>query len=96
MLEDDNDGIPVQDYHTILSMILELYLHIQKQGGFFWDLTYQGKVYDDIEFIPYVYLIKCKTEEADKLAGSYLLHQGNVSQLCQYCVCPTEKPDDHS
>jgi hypothetical protein len=41
--------VPVQDFHMILSKILE--------EGFEWDLTYHGEEYKAIEFIPYVHSI---------------------------------------
>jgi hypothetical protein len=90
----DNDVVPAQDLHTILAKILEPYIHIQESGGFEWDLSYQGKVHRGIQFIPYVHMIKCDTDEADRLAGSYTSRGKNVSQLCRYCVCPTTKSDD--
>ena len=78
----EDDAVPAQDLHTIMSKILEPYLSIQEAGGFVWDLTYQGKVYKGIKFIPYVHMIKQNTDEADRLAGSYTSRGKNVSQLC--------------
>jgi len=82
-----------QDFHTMLSVILEDFVKIQNQR-FEWDLVYRGKEYQAIEFVPFVPFIKCDTKEADMLAGSYSSRTGNVKQLCRYCCCPTDRTDD--
>jgi hypothetical protein len=96
----DDEGIfggdnveKAQDLHTILSVLLEEYLTIQEKG-FHWDLFYNGRLYEDIEFVPYVHFIKCDTEEADRLAGKYTSWTINVANLCRYCCCPTSYSDD--
>jgi hypothetical protein len=88
-----SSGVPAQDFHTILSKILEKFIAIQEEG-FEWDLMYHGKEYKGVEFIPYLHFIKCNTEEADRLAGKYTSRGINVSQICRYCCCPTTKSDD--
>jgi len=35
-----------------------------QETGFIWDLFYKGKLYEGIEFIPYVPFIACDTDEA--------------------------------
>ena len=91
---DPNKKVPIaQDLHTMLALIWESYLPIQ-QRGFYWDLRYNGKVYKDIEFVPFVAFICCDTEEADRLCGAYTSRAAGVSQLCRYCTCPTEESDD--
>ena len=82
-----------QDFHAMLDMILASYVEIQ-ETGFIWDLFYNGKLYKDIEFIPFVPFIKCDTDEADVLAGSYKSRGKHVAQLCRYCECPTLECDD--
>ena len=77
----------------MLDMILASYVKIQ-ETGFVWDLFYNGKLYEDIEFIPFVPFIKCDTDEADVLAGSYKSRGPHVAQLCRYCECPTNESDD--
>ena len=88
-----NEAVKAQDMHAMLDKILESFVEIQDRG-FKWDLFYNGTVYKDVEFIPYVPFIKCDTDEADKLCGSYRSRGKNVSQLCRYCQCPTHESDD--
>jgi len=42
-------------------------------------------------FVPF---IRCNTDEADKLCGSYTSRGKNVSQLCRYCMCPTDESNN--
>jgi hypothetical protein len=89
-----SSGVPAQDFHAILSKILEEFIAIQEEG-FEWELMHRGKEYKGIEFIPYVHFIsKCNTEEADHLAGKYTSGGINVSQICRYYCCPTTVSDD--
>lgn len=101
--QDDDGTIPTnkngvavkpQDFHTILSSILEPYLNMQEEDGFLWDLSYGGKLHENVHFVPYVHMLKCDTEEADLLAGKYLSRNKNVKQLCRCCVCPTSESDN--
>lgn len=82
-----------QDLHTMLELILESFIPLQERG-FVWDLRYKGKVYEGIEFVPFVPFIKCDTEEADRLCGKYISRGRGVAQLCRYCYCPTSESDD--
>ena len=84
---------PPQDLHAMLDVILESFLEVQKKG-FMWDLRYRGKTYKNVEFIPYVIFVKCDTQEADLLCGSYTSRGMGVKQLCRYCVCPTNDSDN--
>jgi len=91
----DGQEVPfAQDLHTMLDKVLESFVKIQN-SGFKWDLFYNQKLYKGVEFVPFVPFIKCDTDEADKLCGSYSSRGKNVSQLCRYCKCPTRKSDDH-
>ena len=94
-LEDhDEEGqVKAQDFHTILSTILESFVELQRTG-FIWDLVYKGKLYKNIKFIIFVPFVKCDTEEADTLCGKYRVRTGNIKQICRYCECPTSKADD--
>lgn len=92
-LDPDTPIHSAQDLHTMLETILASYVKMQKEG-FKWDLFYNGKIYRDIEFVFFVPFIKCDTDEADKLCGSYTCRNKNVSQLCRYCKCPTKDSDD--
>ena len=88
-----NEAHHAQDFHAILDMILASYVKIQ-ETGFVWDLFYNGHLYKDVEFIPFVPFIKCDTDEADVLTGSYKSRGRHVAQLCRYCECPTMECDD--
>jgi hypothetical protein len=96
----DDEGIfggdnvkKAQDLHTILPVLLEEYLTIQERG-FHWDLFYNGRLYEDREFVPYIHFIKCDTAEADRLAGKYTSRTINVGSLCLFCCCATSYSDD--
>jgi len=82
-----------QDFHAMLAEILEGFVTLQ-ETGFIWDLFYKGKLYEGIEFIPYVPFIACDTDEADRLCGAYTSRTASVKQLCRYCLCPTAESDD--
>ena len=84
----DNNVHSSQDLHTMLEKILESYKKIQEKG-LIWDFVYNGKVYRDTELVFFIAFIKCDTDEADKLCGSYTSRGRNVSQLCRFCECPT-------
>ena len=38
--------------------------------------------------------MKVDGEEGDKLCAKYTTRTGNVSNLCRYCECPTDRSDD--
>ena len=84
---------PSQDLHRILAEILKSYRQTEQRGMVF-DYKYKGKLYKNVEFVFFTAFIKCDTEEADKLCGSYTNRNRNVAQLCRYCCCPTNKTDD--
>ena len=86
------DVCKAQDYHTMLDAILMSYLDLQT-NGFIWDLRYRGKTYKDVEFVPFVMFVRCDTDEADVLCGSYKSRTAGVAQLCRYCTCPTLESD---
>ena len=86
------DVCKAQDFHTMLDCLLTSYVEVQNKG-FIWDLRYRGKTYKDIEFVPAVMFVKCDTDEADLLCGSYKSRTANVAQLCRYCTCPTQESD---
>jgi hypothetical protein len=88
-----NTLVAAQDFHVILEHLLRVFLVIQERG-FVWDLFYNGKEYTGVEFVPFVAFIKCDTKEADLLTGSYSSRESTVSQLCRYCLCPTQETDD--
>jgi hypothetical protein len=89
----ENDPVKAQDFHTILSTILESLIELQ-ETGFVWDLVYNGKLYKNIEFVLFVPYVKCDTEEADLLCGKYISRGIHVKHVCRYCHCPTARADD--
>jgi hypothetical protein len=88
-----NESVPAQDLHDILEVILDGYKKLQRRG-FFWDLSYNGKIYQNVEFVMFVPFIKGDTEEADRLCGHYTSRGINVAQICRYCHCPTKESDN--
>ena len=81
-----------QDLHRVLAAIMHSYKELEEKS-MLWDYKYRGKVYKNVELFFFVMFIKCDTDEADKLCGSYTCRGKNVSQLCRYCTCPTDKTD---
>jgi hypothetical protein len=63
-------AIKPQDLHEILDIVLESYIKIQ-DTGFYWDLRYKKKVYENIEFVLFTPNLRVDTDEADKLCGHY-------------------------
>lgn len=92
--EDDTtkDVCKAQDFHTMLECLLSSFVEFQN-NGFIWDLRYRGKTFRGIEFVPFVIFVKCDTDEADLLCGSFKSRTSNVAQLCRYCTCPTMESD---
>ena len=88
-----HDAVKAQDLHSMLAIVLESYIELQKEG-FIWDLVYKNKVYSNIHFVLFTPFLKLDTEEAEKLCGSYTVRNNKVSQLCRYCECPTEECDN--
>ena len=84
---------PTQDLHYILAEILKTYRQTE-QRGMVWDYKYRGKLYKNVELVFFSIFMKCDTDEADKLCGSYTNRNKNVQQLCRYCCCPTDESDD--
>lgn len=81
-----------QDLHAMLEVILKSYLKLQEEG-IKWSLLYRKKTYD-VQFKLFVPFIRCDTDEADKLCGSYTARGPLVAQLCRQCCCPTDESDD--
>ena len=67
-LNDEEEAVKAQDFHTILSTILKSLVEVQ-ETGIIWDYCYKGKEYKNLEFVIFVIFVKCDTEEADVLCG---------------------------
>ena len=84
--------IKAQDFHAILSVILESFLEVQAAGILF-DQKYMRKIHRNIHFVFFTPMVKCDTEEGDMLCGKYKSQTKNVKHLCRYCHIPTDKAD---
>ena len=91
--EDEFTDIKAQDFHKMLSVILESYVEIERTG-FVWDLVYKKRLYPDIHYHLFTNYVRCDTEEGDTLCGKYLSRGKHVKQLCRYCEVPTDQTDD--
>lgn len=92
---DDDEGqndvenvVKAQDLHALMKALMEQLVELQDKG-FVWDLYYNGRIYKDVEFIPFIPFLMCDTEEADRHCGRYLARSQGVKNLCRYCYCPT-------
>lgn len=83
-----------QDLHFMLNFVLKGLKELQ-QTGFKWDLYYNGKLYKDVLFRPFVAFMRVDTKEADIFCASYQNRNANVAHLCRECHCPTSESDDH-
>ena len=77
-----------QDLHRALAEIMKSHCRTEHRG-MVWDYKHRGKLYKNVELVFFSAFVKCDTEEADKLCGSYTARTSNVSQLCRHCCCPT-------
>ena len=91
--EEQEEAVKAQDFHTMLSAILQSFVELQRTG-FIWDLVYKGKLYRNVEFVIFVPFVKCDSEEGDLLCGKFTVRTQNVKHVCRYCHCPTNKADD--
>lgn len=90
--EAENNVVKAQDLHAMLAVILRNYVKLQATG-FKWDLVYQGRCYEGVEFVMFTPFLRLDSDEAEKLCGKYTARTGNVKQLCRYCECPTDECD---
>jgi len=82
-----------QDLHAMLDHILAGLIKLQKEG-LKWDLIYNGRTFNDVEFVFFVPFVRCDTDEADRLCGAYTNRTARVKQLCRYCCCPTDQSNN--
>ena len=85
---------PSQDLHFMVSHCLKGIKQLQ-ETGFYWDLRYNGKLYKNIKFVPYVAFFRVDTKEADLFCGKYTNRNKHAAQLCRECYCPTDESDNH-
>ena len=82
-----------QDWHAMVSCILEDLVALQKHG-FMWNMVYEQKIYRDIHYILFVPFIKCDNKEADTICGKYQ-DRTKSQQLCRACHILTQNANDH-
>jgi hypothetical protein len=93
--EDGLTGVKAQDFHFMLSVILDSFIEPLITKGMLWDLVYKNKLYPRIHYKFFVSMVKCDTEEADTLCGKYKTRTSNIRQLCRQCYVPTLEASDH-
>jgi hypothetical protein len=96
--DDSEDGLTnqkAQDFHFMLSVILDSFIDPLITKGMRWDLVYKNKCYPNIHFKFFVAMVKGDTEEADTLCGKYKTRTSNISQLCRQCYVPTLEASNH-
>ena len=92
-LDDDDEIVKAQDFHSMLEVMLKNYVDLQEMG-FLWDFEYNNQNFKDLKFILFMPFVQADGEEVDKLCGKYLSRMKGVAQLCQYCEVLTNKTDD--
>ena len=91
--EDADPAVKAQDFHTMMRFALESFVKLQ-QTGLIWDLSAYGKLYEGLEFVPFVLYVKCDTEEGDLNCGKYLVRTSKIKHICRYCFCPMQDADN--
>lgn len=98
-LSDDSDqgltAVKAQDFHFMLSVILDSFVVTLINKGMLWSLVYKNKLYPNIHYKFFVSMVKSDTEEADTLCGKYKTRTSNISQLCRQCYVPTLEASNH-
>jgi len=72
---------PAQDLHTMIDAVPQGFVKLQKTG-FKWDLFWNGKLHEGVEFEPFVLFVRANMEEADKLCGAHI-DNGAISPVIQ-------------
>jgi len=67
------------DLHAMLDVTLASLVKLFKTG-LKWNVVYKDGVHKDIELVFFVPFIRCDTDEADKLCGSYTSRGKNASE----------------
>ena len=85
-----------QDFHAMMAVILEDFVEVQDDGGFFWDHRdpILGKTYENIHFETFVPYVRADSKEADAFCGKYA-QRFSAQQLCRKCHIPLCVADDH-
>lgn len=88
---DKND----QDFHAMMSVILEGYVALQEHG-FVWDHHDQitGKTWANVHYIPFVPFLRVDGKEADLCCAKYA-QRYSAQQICRKCHIPLQEADNH-
>ena len=96
---DDSDTdftmVKAQDFHFMLSIILDSFVKVINDRGMLWEFVYKNHLYPKVHLKFAIMMVRCDTDEADVLCGKYKTRTGNVKQLCRQCHCPTKDSDNH-
>ena len=84
-----------QDWHAMMSVILEDFVALQEHG-LIWDHHNQetGQTWEDIHYITFVPFLKVDGKEADLCCAKYA-QRSSTQQICRKCHVPLQKADDH-
>ena len=87
-LEDGLTDAKAQDFHCMLSVILESMVKPQ-ETGMMWHLMHRGKSFGVLNYKFYVNIVRCDAEEGNLNCGKCLTRTRNIKQLCRQCEAPT-------
>jgi hypothetical protein len=84
-----------QDWHAMMSVILEDYVDLQEHG-LIWDHHNQetGETWENLHYIPFVPFLRVDGKEADLCCAKYA-QRSSTQQICRKCHVPLQKADDH-
>jgi hypothetical protein len=79
----------MNDYHSMLRVLLSGLIQVQQAGGFRWNLCIKGKEFP-VVFRCCVPFVCGDNEGLNKLCGRYGSNTG-IQSLCRFCKIPTEE-----
>jgi hypothetical protein len=84
-----------QDFHAMMSVILEDLVALQ-ENGLVWDHHNQdtGETWEDLHFITFVPFLRVDGKEADLCCAKYS-QRSSTQQICRKCHIPLQRADDH-
>lgn len=83
------------DYHFMLSAILEELLELEKSDGILWDILDDEGNIETVRLKFVLYVISGDAVGHDKLCDRYISYGKKVHTLCRDCDCPSDKLNDH-
>jgi len=91
----DQSTMDRDDYHFMLSSILEELLALEKSDGILWDILDDEGNIETVRLKFVLYLISGDAVGHDKLCDRYISYGKKVITLCRDCDCPSDKLNDH-